>query len=137
MWWNLLYHVCKSSSSLSSHFDTKLSKSHRHETSHACASDSNRAGPCKSKESAEKALSNLKASSTSRNLPNSSDPAKLAKRNAIEVMKMRRKAEPADPRDRNNSLKVEDRLFVTVSYNNIEKILWLRKVREIQCFCLG
>jgi hypothetical protein len=42
---------------------------------------------------------------------------------------MRRKAEPANPRDSAASVPMDRRLFVTVSNGLTEKILWVKKVR--------
>lgn len=43
-------------------------------------------------------------------------------------MKMRRSAEPADPRDKDRNVPVNDRLFIVLNYDDSSKPFWLRKV---------
>jgi len=58
----------------------------------------------------------------------SKDPAKQAKSRAIQLMKMRRTAEPADPRDKDRNVPVNERLFIVLNHNDTSKPFWLRKV---------
>ena len=43
-------------------------------------------------------------------------------------MKMRRTAEPADPRDKDRNVPVNERLFIVLNHNDTSKSFWLRKV---------
>jgi hypothetical protein len=60
------------------------------------------------------------------------NPAKAKKAAAVQLMVMRRKAEPANPRDATADIPMDQRLFVTVAHGSIEKILWTKK----ECLCL-
>lgn len=82
----------------------------------------------KSQALAQQAIENVKAASHSSNVATPQNPAKAAKLKAVEAMKMRRKAEPANPRDSAASVPMDKRLFVTVSNGTTEKILWVKKV---------
>ncbi|KAK0210474.1 hypothetical protein DFS33DRAFT_1293432 [Desarmillaria ectypa] len=57
------------------------------------------------------------------------DPVKLAQYQKVELMKMRHRAIPADPKDKPTSVSIEDRLHIKlqVNDNGQEKIFWLRK----------
>ena len=44
-------------------------------------------------------------------------------------MKMRHRAIPADPKDRNASVPMDERLHIRLTQNDTEKIFWFRKVR--------
>jgi hypothetical protein len=60
------------------------------------------------------------------------DPKKLAQLQKVELMRMRHRAMPADPKDKPGSVGVDQRLHVKVSRRGgpegIEKIFWFRKV---------
>ena len=43
-------------------------------------------------------------------------------------MKIRRTAEPADPRDQDRNVPVNERLFIVLNHNDTSKSFWLRKV---------
>ncbi|CCA68851.1 hypothetical protein PIIN_02712 [Serendipita indica DSM 11827] len=45
---------------------------------------------------------------------------------AIELMKLRRKAEPANPRDDPSSVPMDERLIVEVTYNTMGMALWVK-----------
>ena len=65
------------------------------------------------------------------------DPLKLAQYKKIELMKMRSKATPADPKDKATSAPAEQRLTVNVRYGQNEKVLWLRKVGLLSLVASG
>ena len=60
------------------------------------------------------------------------DPKKLAQLQQVELMRMRHRAMPADPKDKPGSVGVDQRLHVKVSRRGdpegVEKIFWFRKV---------
>ena len=60
------------------------------------------------------------------------DPKKLAQLQKVELMRMRHRAVPADPKDKPGSVGVDQRLHVKARWrgdlNGIEKVLWFRKV---------
>lgn len=60
------------------------------------------------------------------------DPVKLARFKAVELMKMRHKAVPGDSRDKTTSVPLEERLHVTAVADhanlNRAEVLWFRKV---------
>lgn len=58
------------------------------------------------------------------------DPAKLAQWRKLEVMKMRHKASPGDPKDKNSSLPPDQRLHVKLFVGDTENIFWFRRVRH-------
>ncbi|PPQ65099.1 hypothetical protein CVT24_003060 [Panaeolus cyanescens] len=55
------------------------------------------------------------------------DPVKFAQWQKLELMKMRHKAIPGDPKDKTASVPMDGRIHVKVSYENSEKIFWFRK----------
>ncbi|GLB35272.1 putative AN1-like Zinc finger [Lyophyllum shimeji] len=56
------------------------------------------------------------------------DPVKLAQYRKIELMKMRHRASPGDPKDSSTSAPLEERLHVKVVVaNGAEKLFWFRK----------
>jgi len=69
------------------------------------------------------------ATTTTRKLP--TDPKKLAQLQQVELMRMRHRAVPADPKDKPGSVGVDQRLHVKVSRRGdcegVEKIFWFRK----------
>ncbi|KAI0303457.1 hypothetical protein B0F90DRAFT_1374667 [Multifurca ochricompacta] len=74
--------------------------------------------------------SNGSASTPTRKVPN--DPKKLAQLQKVELMKMRHRALPADPKDKPGSIGVDQRLHVKVSWEGdreaaAEKVFWFRK----------
>lgn len=56
------------------------------------------------------------------------DPIKLAQWKKVQLMKMRHHAIPADPRDRNGSPPIEERLHIRLTTNDSDKLFWFRKV---------
>jgi hypothetical protein len=58
------------------------------------------------------------------------DPAKLAQWRKLEVMKMRHKASPGDPKDKNSSLPPDQRLHIKLFAGDTEHIFWFRRVRR-------
>lgn len=65
-----------------------------------------------------------------RKTPTSSNPKKAAQIRQVELMKMRRRAQPADPRDKNRNVPIGERLHVKVSAEgkDEEKLFWFQKV---------
>jgi hypothetical protein len=57
-----------------------------------------------------------------------SDPVKLAQWKKVQAMKMRHRAIPADPKDRNALVPMDERLHIRLTKNDTEKIFWFRKV---------
>jgi len=55
------------------------------------------------------------------------DPAKLAQWRKLEVMKMRHKASPGDPKDKNSSIPPDQRLHVKLFVEDTEHIFWFRR----------
>ncbi|KAG8787939.1 hypothetical protein FRC15_007000 [Serendipita sp. 397] len=101
---------------------------HRHQSTHACPkaiiADTK---VSKSKQLAAQAIAQVKASSsTQRAAPSVHSPVKSAKLKQIELMKMRRKAEPANPRD-GSDLPMEERIYVKVTFESKDKVLWIKK----------
>lgn len=111
----------------------QLAQRHRHQLQHNCIKVATVSTP-KSHVLAQQAIQNVKANSqSSSTLKSTPNPKNAAKIKAVEMMKMRRKAEPANPRDGAASVPMDERLFVTVSSNGAaEKVLWVRKV-SIRC----
>jgi hypothetical protein len=75
------------------------------------------------------ASSSRSASAPTRKVP--TDPKKLAQLQKVELMKMRHRAVPADPKDKPGSIGIDQRLHVKVSCKGeeaAEKIFWFRKV---------
>ncbi|KAF9516372.1 hypothetical protein BS47DRAFT_1341006 [Hydnum rufescens UP504] len=115
---------------------------HRHPSSHACISANNL--PPVSKSADAKAIlaknfptiskpTGTRAPITSGKLP--TDPVKLARFRAVELMKMRHKAVPGDGRDKTTSVPIEERLHVTAVADRANpsrtQVLWFRKVSII------
>jgi hypothetical protein len=79
--------------------------------------------------------------STSRVRPLPKDPAKLAKLRAIELMKMKHKAVPADPgHAKGSGIQAADKIHLRVIYDpcggtKSEKVLWYRKVGMAIAIC--
>ncbi|KAF9021680.1 hypothetical protein BDZ89DRAFT_1163597 [Hymenopellis radicata] len=56
------------------------------------------------------------------------DPAKLAQLRKVQLMKMRHRATPADPKDKPTSVSVNDRLHIRLHVGaGEEKVYWVRK----------
>jgi predicted nucleic acid binding AN1-type Zn finger protein len=55
------------------------------------------------------------------------DPAKLAQWRKLEVMKMRHKASPGDPKDKNSSLPPDQRLHIKLFAGDTDHIFWFRR----------
>jgi hypothetical protein len=75
------------------------------------------------------AASGTKAAAPARKMP--TDPKKLAQLQKVELMRMRHRAVPADPKDKPGSVGVDQRLHVKASRRGdpegVEKIFWFRK----------
>ncbi|PVF98857.1 hypothetical protein CPB86DRAFT_784298 [Serendipita vermifera] len=102
---------------------------HRHTSHHECSGAPNAepTGPSKSQLMAQQAIKNAKAAGGTVKVAPTTNPAKAKKAAAVQLMVMRRKAEPANPRDATADVPVDQRLFVTVTHGPTEKILWTRK----------
>jgi len=99
---------------------------HRHGTAHRCAqlaTPPDQTGS-KAKARAAKVLENIQKSKPA---TLSDDPVKMAKSRAIQLMKMRRTADPADPKDKDRNVPVNERLFIVLNHNDLFKPFWLRK----------
>ena len=60
----------------------------------------------------------------------SSNPKKAAQIRQVELMKMRHRAQPADPKDKDKNVPIGEKLYVKVSAENKdEKLFWFQKVR--------
>jgi hypothetical protein len=74
--------------------------------------------------------SNKPVDGPSRKVP--TDPKKLVQFQKVELMKMRHRAVPADPKDKPGSIGIDQRLHVKVRCKGdremVEKIFWFRKV---------
>ncbi|KAG2020621.1 hypothetical protein CC2G_005942 [Coprinopsis cinerea AmutBmut pab1-1] len=68
-----------------------------------------------------------KPKSSTRKKKPPTDPVKLAQWKKVELMKLRHRAVPADPKDKGTSPPVDQRLAVSVLYDGEEKPFWLRK----------
>ncbi|KDQ59405.1 hypothetical protein JAAARDRAFT_127056 [Jaapia argillacea MUCL 33604] len=110
--------------------------SHRHAASHSCHPQEL---PTEPKNEAARALlhKHFPSSSTTKMEPKPlrspkvpSDPKKLAQMQKLELMKMRHRAAPGDPRDKSASLGMDQRLHLRVSLGEIDdgKVFWFRKV---------
>ncbi|KAH9056634.1 hypothetical protein EDB87DRAFT_1687078 [Lactarius vividus] len=75
------------------------------------------------------AASSNRATTSTRKIP--TDPKKLAQLQQVELMRMRHRAVPADPKDKPGSVGVDQRLHVKASYRGdregVEKTFWFRK----------
>ncbi|KAF9451226.1 hypothetical protein P691DRAFT_663715 [Macrolepiota fuliginosa MF-IS2] len=108
---------------------------HRHPISHKCTSTTTLSqAPASTKnEKARALLAKVSSSSTAKapfrrstKLP--TDPAKLAAYRKVEVMKMRHKSVPLDPKDMAASPPLDQRLYIKVKQGDKEKVFWTRKV---------
>ena len=86
------------------------------------------------------AASGKRPTTTTRKMP--TDPKKLAQVQQVELMRMRHRAVPADPKDKPGSVGVDQRLHVKVScrggdHEEVEKIFWFRKVTFFLFFCFA
>ena len=114
--------------------------SHRYPSSHACTGSN--APPPVSKNDKAKALlaknfpgtskpTAVRVPTTTKKLP--TDPVKLARFKAVELMKMRHQATPGDSRDKTKPVPLEERLHVTAiadrANSSQAEVLWFRKVR--------
>ena len=107
-------------------------------TAHQCANPSTSLDPTGSKARAQAAriLENIQKSKPA---TTSNNPEKQAKSRAIQLMKMRRTAEPADPRDKDRNVPVNERLFIVLNHNDTSKSFWLRKVSRLlsSLYCIS
>ncbi|KAJ3567121.1 hypothetical protein NP233_g6567 [Leucocoprinus birnbaumii] len=108
---------------------------HRHPVSHKCTPTAppTEDAATKKNEKARELLAKISSTSNSKKpvirkttkLP--TDPAKLAAHRKVEVMKMRHKAVPLDPKDKSASPPLDQRLHVKVAFGEHEKVFWIRK----------
>ncbi|KAK0441155.1 uncharacterized protein EV420DRAFT_1631584 [Desarmillaria tabescens] len=105
---------------------------HRYPEAHSCSSASS--SESTSRNAAAEALiaKHFPATSkaSSRRTPKiPTDPVKLAQYQKVELMKMRHRAIPADPKDKPTSVPIGDRLHIKLQVydSDQEKIFWLRK----------
>ncbi|KAF8531907.1 hypothetical protein JB92DRAFT_2803234 [Gautieria morchelliformis] len=122
-----------------SHCSGAFCASHRHSSDHACSSNPQASTASQKNSEARELLSKhfptRLSSSTPRTLSAASkpptDPKKIARLRAVELMKMRHHAIPVDPKDRTVLIPVTQRLHLKVVLNGsnppTEKIVWLRK----------
>ena len=111
--------------------------SHRDPASHACATPL-AAQPVKN-EAGRALLAKLDASKTTQSVVPAKrkappkDPKKAAQLRQVELMKMRHKAQPADPKDKNKHVPIDQKLHLKVraEEKNVEKIFWFSKVRRL------
>lgn len=108
------------------------SPSHRHPISHACAVQEE-APPQKNDAARALLAKNFPASSSKKpaqrvtKIP--SNPVKLAQYRKVELMKMRHRAVPGDPKDKTSSTPLDQRLHIRLKVDpTTEKVLWFRKV---------
>jgi hypothetical protein len=111
-----------------------VSRRHRHPKSHSCQikpsvehkNETARALLAKNFPSTSKA----KVAPLARPTKIPTDPVKLAQFRKIELIKMRHRAVPVDPKDKLSVLPQDDRLhFKMLCEDNTEKVFWVRKVR--------
>ena len=117
--------------------------SHRHSSDHACSMVPPASSPSQKNPEAHELLSKhfpTKPSSSTANplspAPRQpTDPKKIARLRAVELMKMRHHALPADPKDKTSSIPPTQRLHLKVIALNTtpptEQIFWIRKVRHL------
>jgi len=82
----------------------------------------------KSQVLAQRAIENKKTSTSSGTKTEPKTRTPTPKMKAVELMKMRRKAEAANPRDTSSDIPMDQRFFAVVSYGSIEKTLWVQNV---------
>lgn len=73
-------------------------------------------------------------------MPVSSNPKKQALMRQVELMKMRHRAQPGDPKDKDKSVPLDQKLHVKVHVEtkDYEKIFWFRKVQSLtSLWCLN
>lgn len=117
--------------------------SHRHTDSHTCSkpqlstqnSNKNPAGQALLAKHFPSTSGAVLSATNSQRVPakTSSDPKKLAQLHQVELMKMRHRAIPGDPKDKPSSTLVDQRLHVKVKledpkYASKEGVFWFRKV---------
>ena len=120
-------------------------RSHREPTSHGCAAKPEHTQPVKN-EAARAMLAKMfpskpaESGSTStspaavvpakRKAP-PTDPKKAAQLRKVELMKLRHKAQPGDPKDKSRSVAIDQKLHVKViaeEKGDEEKVFWFQKV---------
>ena len=118
--------------------------SHRHPESHLCSAPR---PPGSSTNTAGQKLLAKHFASTSSNPPSSrarhitkapSDPKKRAQLHRVELMRMRHRAIPGDPKDKPSSVLIDQRLHIKVEldgpdFPRKEGIFWFRKVNAYIC----
>jgi len=108
---------------------------HRHPKSHSCQIQS--VVPPKNEAARALLAKNFPSTSKAKTPPTAAprvpkmptDPTKLAQFRKIELMKMRHRAVPVDPKDKTTTLPQDDRLYIKVACegNAEEKVFWVRK----------
>ena len=102
---------------------------HRHAAQHDCkVATPSGSSSSKSQALAQKAIENSKASSLSSAQSGSRNKVMTPKMKAVELMKMRRKAEAANPRDVSANITMDQRFFAVVTDGSVEKTLWIPNV---------
>lgn len=107
------------------HCERVFCLSHRHATKHNCPKIDapSSSSVSKSQTLAQKAIENAKQSSSS---AQSKTRTLTPKMKTVELMKMRRKADAANPRDIAADIPMDQRFFALVSYGSTEKTLWVQ-----------
>ncbi|KAI0086668.1 hypothetical protein BDY19DRAFT_995676 [Irpex rosettiformis] len=115
--------------------------SHRSPASHSCTAPDPHLPPPRN-EAAKAILAQIfptRSSSSSSNTSSAvpvkrkaavpANPRKAAQLRQVELMKMRHRAQPADPRDQNRNVPIGERLHVKISAENKdeEKLFWFQK----------
>lgn len=110
-----------------SFFGTNLRTSHRFPELHGCSSVIERESDNMTTKNVSPSVRNSSPAIPRKHRP-PRDPAKLVQWQKVELMKMRHRAIPGDPKDRNASIPPDQRHHVKVVTDNTEKIFWFRKV---------
>lgn len=113
---------------------------HRHPVSHKCIATTTLPKPSTTieNEKARVLLAKMTSTSASRSplkkfTKPPIDPTRLAAYRKVELMKMRHKAVPLDPKDKTTSSPLDQRLHLKVRHGNTERLIWARKVCSILC----
>ncbi|KZO95786.1 hypothetical protein CALVIDRAFT_152506 [Calocera viscosa TUFC12733] len=111
---------------------------HRTPSSHACSSTSAAKAPAAPSRAQQLLAKNFPSSSVAPKTPATrrppTDPAKLKQYLAVQLMKMRHSAKPADEKDAKASVAVGDRLHARVKVTGQdarEEVLWFRKTMPV------
>lgn len=114
--------------------DPYLNNRHRHPVSHKCTVSTLAAGPSivTKNEKARALLAKMSSPTTKSPLKQTSkpltNPAKLAAHHRVEVMKMRHKAIPLNPKDKATPVPLDQRLHIKVQHDDKVNVFWVQKV---------